>query len=114
MNKPSIIVDDYSEGSNFDGLIQDDQQFEEATSSQIEDVVNSLDHSRLADKTHINEVFDTSTVNVERHRSTRAQHNLVSSDYEIKKLKEAILQEDAASIEYIDTDEQQTINAAFN
>ena len=60
------------------------------------------DHLELApprrleevDRTHINEVFDTSTVE-EPHSRTNNKHHLVSSDVEIKKIKEAMLREDS-------------------
>lgn len=58
----------------------------------------------MVDKTHINEVFNTSTV--EDHPSrTQQKKQILSTDLEIQKLKEALLREDrdeelGASIEY--------------
>jgi hypothetical protein len=58
-------------------------------------IISEAKHSSLVDYTHINEVFDTSTVAIvvppEPAKSRLTNNKLLNSDLEIKKLKEAML-----------------------
>ncbi|TNV86765.1 hypothetical protein FGO68_gene6602 [Halteria grandinella] len=78
--------------------------YNQNTLKQERHYYNETIKESLVDKTHINEVFNTSTVEDYPSR-TQQKKQILSTDIEIQKLKEALLREDrdeelGASIEY--------------